>query len=181
MMRSQPLKPLLVAALGVACATALAAKPDWVSQAGPNAASPPVQARQEIQFGAHFQDRQREAVHRYYAGQRAKGRCPPGLAKKKNGCLPPGLAKKWSRGQPLPTSLVLYPVPMGVMTHIGPPPPGYKYVRVANDLLLVALGTMIVVDGGRPYLGKKVEVVVTSVLQTAAGRMIFTRFDSLPT
>lgn len=42
-------------------------------------------------------------------------------------------------------------------------------------------GTMIVVDGGRAYLGKRVEVVVTSVLQTAAGRMIFTRFDNLLT
>lgn len=36
-------------------------------------------------------------------------------------------------------------------------------------------GTMIVVDGGRSYLGKRVSVVVTSVLQTAAGRMIFTK------
>lgn len=40
-------------------------------------------------------------------------------------------------------------------------------------------GTMIVVDGGRSYLGRQVSVVVTSVLQTAAGRMIFTRFDSI--
>lgn len=40
-------------------------------------------------------------------------------------------------------------------------------------------GTMIVVDGGRSYLGRQVSVVVTSVLQTAAGRMIFTRFDSV--
>lgn len=40
-------------------------------------------------------------------------------------------------------------------------------------------GTMIVVDGGRSYLGRQVAVVVTSVLQTAAGRMIFTRFDSV--
>jgi len=40
-------------------------------------------------------------------------------------------------------------------------------------------GTMIVVDGGRNYLGRQVAVVVTSVLQTAAGRMIFTRFDSV--
>ena len=40
-------------------------------------------------------------------------------------------------------------------------------------------GTMIVVDGGRAYLGKVVEVLVTSVLQTAAGRMIFTRFNNL--
>lgn len=36
-------------------------------------------------------------------------------------------------------------------------------------------GTMIVVDGGRAHLGKRMSVVVTSVLQTAAGRMIFTR------
>lgn len=36
-------------------------------------------------------------------------------------------------------------------------------------------GTMIVVENGRRYINKNVEVVVTSVLQTAAGRMIFTR------
>jgi len=36
-------------------------------------------------------------------------------------------------------------------------------------------GTMIVVDGGRAFLGKRVHVIVTSVLQTAAGRMIFTK------
>ncbi len=36
-------------------------------------------------------------------------------------------------------------------------------------------GTMIVVDDGRKWLGKKAEVIVTSVLQTAAGRMIFAR------
>ncbi len=34
-------------------------------------------------------------------------------------------------------------------------------------------GTMVVVDNGTRYIGKSVEVVVTSVLQTAAGRMIF--------
>lgn len=39
-------------------------------------------------------------------------------------------------------------------------------------------GTMIVVDGGRNHLGKNVSVVVTSVLQTAAGRMIFTKMGS---
>ncbi len=36
-------------------------------------------------------------------------------------------------------------------------------------------GTMIVVEGGRAVLGQIVDVVVTSVLQTAAGRMIFTK------
>jgi uncharacterized protein YacL len=36
-------------------------------------------------------------------------------------------------------------------------------------------GTMVVVDGGKKYLGQTVDVTVTSVLQTTAGRMIFTR------
>ena len=39
-------------------------------------------------------------------------------------------------------------------------------------------GTMIVVDNGRRYVGETVEVVVTTVLQTLAGRMIFTRLKS---
>ena len=36
-------------------------------------------------------------------------------------------------------------------------------------------GTMIVVDGGRRYIGERINVLVTSVLQTAAGRMIFAK------
>ena len=36
-------------------------------------------------------------------------------------------------------------------------------------------GTMIVVEGGRKLMGETVEVAVTTVLQTAAGRMIFAR------
>jgi uncharacterized protein YacL len=36
-------------------------------------------------------------------------------------------------------------------------------------------GTMIVVDNGRRYMGKTIDVIVTSVLQTPAGRMIFAR------
>ena len=40
-------------------------------------------------------------------------------------------------------------------------------------------GTMIVVDGGKDHVGKDVNVVVTSVLQTTAGRMIFTKLQSV--
>lgn len=36
-------------------------------------------------------------------------------------------------------------------------------------------GTMIVIDGGKKHIGEHVEVLVTSVLQTSAGRMIFAR------
>ncbi len=36
-------------------------------------------------------------------------------------------------------------------------------------------GTMIVVDSGKRHIGETVDVVVTTVLQTSAGRMIFTK------
>ena len=36
-------------------------------------------------------------------------------------------------------------------------------------------GTMIVVEDGRDYIGKRIDVLVTSVLQTSAGRMIFAK------
>ena len=36
-------------------------------------------------------------------------------------------------------------------------------------------GTMVVVEDGVQYIGKKVDVIVTSVLQTTAGRMIFAK------
>ncbi len=40
-------------------------------------------------------------------------------------------------------------------------------------------GTMIVVDCGKKYIGKNIDVLVTSVLQTAAGRMIFAKPKSM--
>jgi uncharacterized protein YacL len=36
-------------------------------------------------------------------------------------------------------------------------------------------GTMVVVEEGKPYLGTEIQVIVTSALQTSAGRMIFAR------
>jgi len=36
-------------------------------------------------------------------------------------------------------------------------------------------GTMVVVDNAKRYVSKNIDVIVTSVLQTTAGRMIFTR------
>ncbi len=39
-------------------------------------------------------------------------------------------------------------------------------------------GTMVVVENGRRFMGKNADVTVTSVLQTTAGRMIFTELKS---
>lgn len=41
-------------------------------------------------------------------------------------------------------------------------------------------GTMVVVEGGRRALGKTIDVNVTTVLQTAAGKMIFVRWPEAP-
>jgi uncharacterized protein YacL len=38
-------------------------------------------------------------------------------------------------------------------------------------------GTMVVVDHARKLIGKSVEITVTSVLQTASGKMIFGKMD----
>lgn len=42
-------------------------------------------------------------------------------------------------------------------------------------------GTMVVIDNGRDFLGKSVDVSITSVLQTTGGRMIFSKLkDEFP-
>lgn len=94
----------------------------------------------------HFEDQHRAAVRDYYAEQFRKGRCPPGLAKKHNGCMPPGQAKKWQMGRPLPREVIYYEVPHELVIQIGVPPSGYRYVRVATDILMIAIATGIVVD-----------------------------------
>jgi uncharacterized protein YacL len=38
-------------------------------------------------------------------------------------------------------------------------------------------GTMVVVENGKDYIGEYMDVNVSKVLQTAAGRMIFARVD----
>ncbi len=47
--------------------------------------------------------------------------------------------------------------------------------EAGQGVAYLADGTMIVVDGGKKLLGEEVPVVVTSALQTAAGRMIFAK------
>jgi len=38
-------------------------------------------------------------------------------------------------------------------------------------------GTMVVVDNARKMIGRNIDISVTSVLQTTAGKMIFGKFD----
>lgn len=102
----------------------------------------------------HFADQHHDDVRDYYDREYHAGRCPPGLAKKHNGCQPPGQARKWAVGKPLPRDAQLYELPPALVVKIGPPPAGTRYVRVASDILVIAVGTSMVVDAIKD-LGRK--------------------------
>jgi len=129
--------------------TALADKPEWAGK-GKASKQPSQEEPQDAtrgQYpGIHFDARQHAIIRDYYAGQFRAGRCPPGLAKKNTGCMPPGQAKKWAIGQALPRDVVYEDLPPRVTVQLGTPPAGHRYVRVASDILLIAVGTGMVVD-----------------------------------
>ena len=90
-------------------------------------------------------DRDRDKVRTYYRNEYVAGRCPPGLAKKNNGCLPPGQVNRtWVIGQPLPPEIVYYPMPRELWTQLTPPPYGYEYAQVNNDIVLISVATRVI-------------------------------------
>ena len=70
--------------------------------------------------------------------------CPPGLAKKHNGCMPPGQARKttgsWSARAAAGRD---YAVPRPVRRRCRPPH-GYRYAVVNNQVVLVSRGDIVV-------------------------------------
>jgi hypothetical protein len=94
-----------------------------------------------------FKLEERHAAETYFVEKHGRGNCPPGLAKKNNGCLPPGQAKqRYVVGQPLPREVVIVEPPPELVVRIGPPPSGYRYALVDGDLVKLAVGTALVVD-----------------------------------
>jgi Ni/Co efflux regulator RcnB len=103
--------------------------------------------REEIRPGSYFNDQHRTYARQYYTQNYGQGRnCPPGLAKKNNGCLPPGQAKKWDVGQPIPRGVTVYSVPQPVLVQLPPAPYGYRYARIGNDIVLVQQQNNLIVD-----------------------------------
>ena len=153
---------LIIAGLLAAPGTALAEKPSWAGDKG-KSGKHEQQDKHQSQEGrddgyagqhhgddgranVYFNDNHRYVIHDYYAEQYRSGKCPPGLAKKHNGCMPPGQAKKWHIGRPLPRDVIFYDLPQSVLIRLGPPPSRHRFVRVASDILLIAVGTGMVID-----------------------------------
>jgi len=106
--------------------------------------------KEEQEDGAvsiRFVPAERDRAQAYFLEKHGRGNCPPGLAKKQNGCLPPGQAKKrYLMGQPLPAEVRVQPVPVELSLRIGMPPHGYEYGIVDGDLVKLVVGTKMVVD-----------------------------------
>jgi Ni/Co efflux regulator RcnB len=137
----------LAAALSLG--SAWADKPDWAGKNKGNKGNGHAvqQGHGGATAGGHrFDQDSRRLVEDYYGSRFRAGKCPPGLAKKHNGCMPPGQAKKWAMGQPVPRDQRFYDLPKELRSRLPPPPPEHRYVRVASDILLIAIGTRMVVD-----------------------------------
>lgn len=155
---SRSLTPLaLLCVLGLA-QPSQAGKPEWAG-AGKQEAHGDAQAmapqwsisagasRVDVRLGAYFGEPQRRVVMQDHQRMLRAGHCPPGLAKKGMGCMPPGQAHKaYALGQPLPQGVVYYALPPTLAVRLGPPPAGHRFVRVAADILLIAVGTGMVID-----------------------------------
>jgi len=95
---------------------------------------------------ANYFDRDRRRIlDRYYQTQYSSN-CPPGLAKKNNGCMPPGQYKKWQRNQTLPRNVNYYDLPSSVYRDLGRTYDGQKVVGVGGDVLLIDTATRLILD-----------------------------------
>lgn len=110
--------------------------------------------RKEIEQGKYFNDQQRTYVREYYTTNYGPGKkCPPGLAKKGNGCMPPGQVRSWVVGQPIPRNVTIYSVPRPVILQLPPAPYGYRYARIGGDIVLVQQQNNLIVDVIQVLLG----------------------------
>ena len=139
-----------------------AAAPPSPRQTGSPRQAPAVHRRQEAprakiapnvqpqhkagQRAPRFEKNDRSIIHNYYATDfQRKHRCPPGLQNRGNRCISTS-PRQWTVGKPLPRKVIYYELPPAMARRLGPPPANHKFVRVAQDILLIATGTGMVVD-----------------------------------
>ena len=90
-----------------------------------------------------FGHAKREDVRGFLVKDRGR-KCPPGLAKKHNGCLPPGQAKKYRIGGMLPAGHRA--PPRGLLELLGAAPAGSFYTMVDDDVVLANEATRTIID-----------------------------------
>jgi hypothetical protein len=87
-------------------------------------------ARKPLAAGAYFGDRHRSAVHKYYDEHPASGR-----------------AANWRIGEPVPRGAAVKALPGDLLASLPNLPPGHRYVQLGGDVVMIAEGSRMVVDG----------------------------------
>lgn len=142
---------IILAVAATAGGPSFAKKPDAPGNSGTqksaeeNSAS--VSSRHDSEDSqAYFNADRRNLIRNYYSNSEAPKNCPPGLAKKNNGCQPPGQVKKWRKGEPLPRDMVYTDLPRALIDELGRTPEGNRLVQIDSDVLLINAATGMVLD-----------------------------------
>ena len=145
---SGPALMACAACLIVCSGNAIADRPPWAGGGNGGREMGVFERREPLvaRKGTYFTWADRGVLIDYYGREARSGHCPPGLRKRNHGCMPPGHAKSWAIGYPLPPGVAYYPLPTPVLMRLPPPPPRHRYVQVAGDILMIAVGSGMVVD-----------------------------------
>lgn len=87
-------------------------------------------ARKALGPGVYFGDRHRSAVRKYYEEHPLAGG-----------------SVHWKIGEPLPRGTSVAAVPQGLLASLPRLPPGHRYAQVGGEVVLIASGSGMVVDG----------------------------------
>ena len=92
-------------------------------------------------------DRDRDIVNSYYRTDYLNGNCPDDLVRRDVGCqLPDSADRRWAVGQPLPPAVDYAPLPVALLAQLAPPPDGYKYIRIGDEILVMVVTSRIVTE-----------------------------------
>ena len=142
---------IIIGVTAAAGMPALAKKPEAAGNSGTQQSSQANSAssnadHESADSRVYFNEDRRAVIRNYYSKSQKPGNCPPGLAKKNNGCQPPGQLKKWRKGQPLPHDLVYYDLPDALIKQLGRIPESEKIIQADSDLLLINIATGMIID-----------------------------------
>ena len=109
--------------------------------------TPAAQAGYGVKIGKFFSEQEKNAARKVFSQKYAKAaQCPEGLTQKGKACASPWDQRYWAVGQALQPAVKVYAVPEPVVATLPAAPKGYEYVRAADDILLIASGSKLVVD-----------------------------------
>ena len=113
----------------------------------PSAPAAAAQTGYGVKIGKFFSEQEKKAARKVFSQKYAKASsCPEGLTPKGKACASPWDQRYRAVGQALQPAVKVYAVPEPVVATLPAAPKGYEYVRAADDILLIASGTKLVVD-----------------------------------